>query len=94
MGHDVFKFSEKQPFSINLSYKYPSRACHDSYHHAIIPSNIRTHRWPLWALLHIFLDSNNEQKVTEVELLGSLGISNFYFQASHSKTIEYRANGT
>ena len=23
-----------------------SQACHESYHHVIIPSNMRTHRWP------------------------------------------------
>ena len=34
------------PFSTNQSCKKPSRACHESYHRAIMPPNMRTHRWP------------------------------------------------
>ena len=46
VSHDFFKFSENQPLPRNPSKKFLSSACHDSYHHAIIPSNTRTHRWP------------------------------------------------
>ena len=49
--YNFMKFSKNQPFSINQSQRKARRTCHDLYHHAVLPSYMRTHCWPYYSHL-------------------------------------------
>ena len=40
------RFSKNRLFSVKQSWRNPSRTCRKQYYHAILPSKVRTHRWP------------------------------------------------